>query len=171
MRKLILTILLISSFKVWSQTITATGSWTPVVSVITEAGNNYASTAIQSAANQTLVSVSVPSVVLGLFANHYTVNVKRTDSGPNWNTAGLDLWVRRTGDGTGGGLSIFGSSNIFGGEAFQQITVGDQYFFEGNNFGTSLRAGVPLQYQITGISVQVPVANYTTTITYTLVDD
>ena len=171
MRKFVLIILLISSFGGQAQTITATGSWTPVVSVITEAGNNYASTTIQSAPNQTLVSVSVPSIVLGLFANHYTVYVRRTDSGPNWNTAGLELWVRRTGDGAGGGSSLLGVSNIFGGDAFQQITTGDQYFFEGNNFGTTPRTSIPLQYQITGVSVEVPVANYTTTITYTLADD
>lgn len=169
MRKLIF-ILLLFSPECRCQSISATGSWTPVVTPITEAGNDYGASP-QSAANQTLMSIAMPSLLFGLLANHYTVTVRRADSGPNWDTAGLQLQVRRTGDGAGGGSGLFTVSDISGGMAYQQITTASLYFFEGNNYGPTPRINIPVQYQITGVSVLVPVANYSATVTYTLADD
>lgn len=158
-----------------AQSISASGSWTPSVTPITEAGNNYASSTLESAANQTLISVSMPPqdlLFIISFANNYQVWVKRTDSGPNWNTAGLQLFVKRTGSGTGGGTSLLlVPSAINNGLTYQQITTSDVQFFDGYNFGNSTRSGIPIQYQITGVSVLVPAATYSTTITYTLVDN
>lgn len=140
------------------------GAWSPSVTTIGEAGNDYSSTTIQSATNQTLIDLKVSNTP-GL--NHYTVYIRRTDSGSNWNTAGLQIWAKRTSDGTGGG----NGSTTLGGTAYQQITTSDLYFFEGNNNNNNLRSNIAIQYQITGVSVTVPVATYTTTITYTLIDN
>jgi hypothetical protein len=147
-----------------AQRLRITGSWTATVTTITEAGNDYASSTLQSATNQTEIDVRVPNTP-GL--NHYTINIKRADSGSNWNTAGLQLWAKRTGNGTGGGTG----SSVVGGTAYQQITTSDLYFFDGYNDNNTYRNNIPVQYQITGISVTVPVANYSTSITYTVIDN
>lgn len=147
-----------------AQNIRLTGSaWTPTITTITEAGNDYASTTLTSASNQTLLDVKVPNIS---GTNRYIINIRRTDSGTNWNTAGLQLWVRRTSDGTGAGAA----TTVVGGTTYQQITSSDLYFFEGFNDNKNYRTGISIQYQITGASVLVPVANYSTTITFTLID-
>jgi hypothetical protein len=171
-------ILLISGFLLHvycnAQSITISGSvWTPTPNAITEAGNNYSSSTLTSVSNQTFISITMPSIflVFDAKANNYTVQIKRTDSGLNWDTAGLTISAVRTGDGTGGGSSILGTSMITGGTSFLPITTGNQYFFDGNNYGTTPRLNIPIQYQIGGISVLLPVNNYATTITYTLIDN
>ena len=140
------------------------GDWAPSVTTIGEAGSDYTSTTIQSSITQTLIDLKVADIA-GL--NHYTVYIRRTDSGSNWNTAGLQIWAKRTSDGTGGGKN----STILGGTTYQQITTSNLYFFDGNNSNNNLRTNIAIQYQITGVSVTVPVATYITTITYTLIDD
>ncbi|WP_394994750.1 hypothetical protein [Emticicia sp.] len=140
------------------------GAWSPSVTTIGEAGNDYISTTIQSSTTQTQIDLQVVQIA-GL--NHYTVYIRRTDSGTNWNTAGLQIWVRRTSDGSGAGAK----STTIGGTTYQQITTSDLYFFEGNNDSGNLRTNIGIQYQITGVSVTVPVATYSTTLTYTLIDD
>lgn len=149
------------------------GNWFPTISAITEAGNNYASTTLQSATNQSLISITMPSIFFGIASNNYLVRVRRTDSGINWDTATLQISVLRTGDGTGGGTGLFGGvSTITGGNTnFVAITTSDANFFSGSNYGTTPRSNVPIQYQISGISVLVPVGTYSTTITYTLIDN
>lgn len=140
------------------------GAWAPSVTTIGEAGSDYASTTIESSATQTQIDLKLVQTA-GL--NFYTVYIRRTDSGTNWNTAGLQIWVRRTSDGTGAGAK---STNA-GGTSYQEITTSDLYFFEGFNDNDKLRSNIGIQYQITGVSVLVPVANYSTTITYTLIDN
>lgn len=157
-----------------AQSISVSGSWSPSVTAITEAGNNYSSTPLESTVDQTQITVFMPPqnlLIILSAANNYQVNVKRTDFGPNWNTAGLQLFVKRTGAGDGGGTSLgLIPSAVNNGLTYQQITTSDLFFFNGYNFGNSPRENIPIQYQITGISVLVPAAAYSTTITYTLVD-
>lgn len=167
-KRILFLVILVSCFYNYgiAQRLRITGlTWTPTVTIITEAGNNYASSTLQSATNQTLIDVRVANTP-GL--NHYTVNIKRTDSGTNWNTAGLQIWARRTGTGTSGGG---GGSTVTGGTVYQEIMTSDLLFFEGDNSNNTFRNDIPIQYQITGISVLVPVGSYSTTITYTLIDN
>ena len=148
-----------------AQSITVAGtSWAAAIPTITEAGSNYTSSIVESGVAQSTLTVKVRNTP-GL--NHYTVNVKRTDSGNNWGTVGLQIWVKRTSTGTGGGNGSF----ILGGTTYLAITNTDSYFFDGSNDNGGTRSGITLQYQITGVSVIVPVATYSTTITYTLIDN
>lgn len=163
MKKIIfLAILLLSSFMGRTQTITASPSWNISVpaNTITEAGNNY-TTNITSAASQTLVSFSVSA---GLFGGNYTVSVHKIDS--DWHS-NLSLWTQRTGAGTGSGW--FSSGTITGGLTFVQLTNAPQTFFSGSTgILSSGRTNIPIQYEIRGVSVLLPVKTYTTTVVYTI---
>lgn len=175
MRKslLLLAVLLFVSVEGIGQSITVSGgTWTPTVASITEAGNDYTSSTAQSSTSQTNISITMPDVFFGFLGNNYTINIKRIDSGTNWDGAGIQIWAKRSGNGTGGGSSFFGTSSITGGNVtFQQITTANLYFFEGVNFGTTPRSNITIQYEIRGISVLVPVNNYATTIVFTLIDN
>ncbi len=143
------------SVKSVAQTITASPGWSIAIpaSSITEAGSNYTTNAT-STANQTLISVT------SSFLASYTVTVHRDNT--NWNSA-LTLWVQRTGNGSG---SFFGT--IAGGLSFQQVGTAAQTFFSGIIGFPTNRSNIPIQYQISGLSVLIPVKTYTTTITYTV---
>lgn len=86
----------------------------------------------------------------------WQVDIRRTDT--TW-PSDLTLSVRRTGAGTGNG-------GISGGAAYQEIGTTDTEFFS----GTGDRSGIPLQFKLEGMSLQVPPNTYSTTITYTVVD-
>ncbi len=158
-----------------AQSLSISGTtWLPTVSTVTEAGNDYSGSTLTSASNQSLLSVTMPNAffILVLTSNHYTVQIKSINSGASWSAAGLKIYAKRTGNGSGGGSSILGISDISGGNAtFQELSSSDAYFFEGNNYGTTPRSGIPIQFQITGVSVLAPVANYSTSIIFTLIDD
>ncbi|RLD45301.1 MAG: hypothetical protein DRI89_01375 [Bacteroidetes bacterium] len=74
----------------------------------------------------------------------------------------LEIWIRRTND----GISITPGATITGGMVYQQISIFDQYFFEGNG---SIRR-IALQYQYRGVSVVIPAKTYRQTIVYTLTE-
>jgi hypothetical protein len=88
------------------------------------------------------------------------VNVHRIDT--DWNS-NLSLWVQRTGNGTGGFLG-----SIAGGLAFIQLTTTPQLLYSGNIGFAAGRNNVPIQYQIRGLSVLIPVKTYTITVVYTV---
>jgi hypothetical protein len=158
-----------------AQSLSISGAtWLPTISTVTEAGSDYSASTLTSASNQSLLSVTMPTLffILLIVNNHYTVQVKSINSGASWSAAGLKIYAKRTGNGSGGGSSLLGISDISGGNAtFQELTSSDAYFFEGNNYGTTPRSGIPIQFQITGVSVLAPVANYSTSIIFTLIDD
>jgi hypothetical protein len=161
-RLVIMFILLRGCFFTAAQTITASPGWSQSVpaNTITEAGNNYTSP-ITSATNQTLVSFSLPS---GLFGTTYTVSIHKIDA--TWHT-NLSLWAQRTGTGTGGGL--FATGTIAGGTSYIQLTNSPQVFFSGaTGILSSGRSNIPIQYQVQGVSVLLPVRTYTTTVVYTV---
>lgn len=88
----------------------------------------------------------------------WRVEVRRTDS-TNWHSNFI-LSVKRTGDGSGDGA-------ITGGTGYQKISnESNDTFFS----GAGDRSGIPLQFKLGGMSLQVPPATYSTTITYTVVD-
>lgn len=157
-----LLLLLLHCVMAKTQTITANSSWNISIpaNTITEAGNNY-TTNITSPINQTLVNFSVPA---GLLGANYTVSVHKIDT--DWHT-NLGLWTQRTGNGTSS--SLLGTGSITGGVTFLQLTNSPQTFFYGNTgILSSGRTNVPIQYEIRGISVLLPVKTYTTTVVFTI---
>ncbi len=86
----------------------------------------------------------------------WRLDVNRTDT--LWDS-NMTLWIMRTTDGTGSGT-------ITGGTAFQSITTTAQSFYS----GTRNRRNVKAQLELRGLSVIVGPNNYSTTVTYTLVE-
>jgi hypothetical protein len=139
--------------------VTVTGSWTVTVpsSLITDAGMDYTQTFI-SATNQSLLDFKT-----GL-APSYTIFVQKMDT--DWHP-NLSLWIKRTGQGNGsGGRTI----PMTGGENFMQVTNSPQPFFYDASNSTHNRNNVPIQYQIQGLSVIIPVKSYSTTLMFTISD-
>jgi hypothetical protein len=157
-----LILLLLQCVVAKTQTITANSSWNISIpaNTITEAGNNY-TTNITSPINQTLVNFSVPA---GLLGANYTVSIHKVDT--DWHS-NLSLWAQRTGNGTS--IGLFSTGSIVGGVTFLQLTNSPQTFFNGNTgILSSGRTNIPIQYEIRGISVLLPVKTYTTTIVFTV---
>ena len=131
--------------------LTVTGNWAKNIAAsdINEAGNDYP-TSYASNINQTLLTINPKNDNKLIY-----VYVKKTDIA--WHT-NLNLKVKRTSNGTNG------NTNISGGLIYQTITNVDANFFICKGYHTF----IPLQYEITGISVVLPVQNYSTEIMYTV---
>ncbi len=154
MKNLILICFLAISGSLFSQVIdiTVTGNWMKNIAAsdITEAGNDYPS-AYTSNNNQTVMTINPKNSNKPIY-----VYVGKIDI--SWNAA-LNLKVRRTVNGTNNNINISGGSN------FQTIT--SNYY--ANFFTcTGYHTLIPLQYEITGISVVLPVQSYSTTVYYTV---
>lgn len=131
--------------------LTATGDWARTIG----AGD------LQAGAGSDLVETYESAEASALLAISNTggavwrVDVRRTDTTWHGNFA---LLLRRTGDGMGGGP-------ISGGAAYQAIGETNAEFFS----GTGDRTNIPVQFELAGMSVQIPPNTYVTTITYTVV--
>lgn len=88
-------------------------------------------------------------------SDNWRVDVKKVDTG--W-YGSFHLYVQRTSGGTGGSVS--------GGTVYQEITDADQSFFNGSDDVS----GIGIQFQLSGVSVQIAPDTYTTTVYYTVVD-
>jgi hypothetical protein len=86
----------------------------------------------------------------------WRVDVRKNDT--NWVTA-LKLFVKRTSNGIGTGT-------VSGGTTFQEVTNTDKTFFDGSNNRFSLQ----IQARVSGVSLQITQATYTTSIVFTIVD-
>lgn len=86
----------------------------------------------------------------------WNVSVFRLDT--SWN-ANFVLQIMRTGTGSGTGT-------VSGGTTYLTITTINQTFVT----GTGVLSGIPLMEQLTGVSVSIPAATYTTTIQFTATD-
>jgi len=148
---LLLLFLLISSYGIcWAVNITITGSWSETIDASdlqAGAGSDLIDT-YESASNTVAIDIIAPT--------NWRVDVKKSDT--NWH-ANSQLYVRRTSDGSGSG-------SISGGTSYQEITDTDQSFFN----GTIDRSNITGQLKLTGVSVQIPVDTYTTTVYYTVVE-
>lgn len=153
-RYLIFMLFIIAGMETSAQTVSITGTtWTVAspTAPVTLSGKNYESNET-SAANQTLISMT------GLVLTGISV---RQIVGANWD-AGLEIWVKRTGNGAG--LTI-----PLGGDNFQKVTTTNTAFFSVLlTVLSSSKSGIPVQYEIRGLSVLLPVKTYTTTIQYTV---
>jgi hypothetical protein len=145
----ILIILLLSAFLSKSQRITISGN--PTFSAtdlnVTEAGNDFTSTITSTSGS--LITITNSS------SKYWHITVDRVDV--NWNS-NLNIWVRRSGNGTGG------SYTPTGGTTFQEVTTIETTFFNGRGN----KNNIPIEYQISNISMLIPAGNYSTTIYYTV---
>ncbi|WP_326981210.1 hypothetical protein VUJ46_13150 [Chryseobacterium sp. MYb264] len=141
-----------------SQTMTVGGSnWAVAVPSITEAGNNYAGT-YESATNQVILAVSVPLLLgSGKVSVHYEAN-------PTWNSA-LILSGRRTNNGT----TTCVLCTITGGTAYQTITqTAIELFRIQAVLALGAYTGINIQLQLSGVSVTVPAAAYSSRVVFTV---
>lgn len=121
---------------------------------ITEAGTDFIGT-YTSAVDQGDIRVFGGGLNVNTL---WTVSVSY-QANIDWDTS-VGVFVKRTGDGT----TNVNNGTITGGNAFQQVGLIDQYFFEGRR----RRNNIPIQYQLNNISVTTPAQSYTATIIYTL---
>lgn len=147
-----LALMFFSQMTCLAQFITVSGDWITVLPVgsVTEAGSNFFST-YNSAANQTQISIDGS----GKFS--FRVDVSKIDT--DWSPS-LKLYIRRSGDGNNG----HPNSIITGGTTFFQLTAINQTFFSGERQWHN----IPVQFQLTGVSVLVPAKTHTSTILYTI---
>ena len=149
-------IFLLSTGYAKSQSINAIGSWSVSVpsNTITEAGNDY-NMNLTSMTNQTMLDINIP-----LTTASWRVDVNKQDS--FWSNS-LTLWIRKTGDGVG----VAGSSiSPIGSIPFFQLANMGQSFFS----GVKKYIGIPVQYEIRGLSVLIPASTYNTTVVYTITE-
>ena len=150
---LLLAAALIPAEGVWAAvSISVTGSWFETIDendLVGGAGSDLQST-YESAADQ--VSIDL----LGAGKKYWRVDVRKVDT--DWH-GDLDLYLRRTSDGSGKG-------QIAGGTSYQQVTDTYQEFFNGDGN----RRGVNVQLMLDGVSAALPCGNYLTTVYYTVVE-
>lgn len=134
------------------------GNWDAgkLLVTITEAGLDYTGT-VSSDADHTILEIDAKED-----NDPYTLTISRQDN--NWHPM-LTLWARRTGDG-----SLGNGGTIMGGQSYIQLAPNAQYFFSGlvSRGGGSRVKDIPIQYEIRGLSVLIPVSSYSTTIIYTV---
>ncbi len=129
--------------------IRVTGSWTLSIpsTIVTEAGADMQNT-FTSNPDQFEIDIKAK--------DWWQVEIRLDD---NNLPQPIELWVRRTGNGQGGGT-------INGGTEFQQLSQTYQLFFT----GSKNRRNIPIQFEFRNVSVTVNSGTYTTTIVYTLTD-
>ncbi len=157
----ILTVLLlcISCRMEAQRTLTVGGTnWVVSVPPITEAGNNYSGT-YESAANEILLTATIPLLLgTGKVSMHYEAN-------PAWNP-GLILSARRTGNGT----SPCTTCTITGGTTYTTIplTTDVELFRITAVLALASYTNIPIQLQLSGVSVTIPAATYSSRIVFTI---
>ncbi|MBM3475550.1 MAG: hypothetical protein FJX75_19975 [Armatimonadetes bacterium] len=130
--------------------ITAVGGWSrPITAddLLAGAGSDLV-TLYESVSNATLLSLDEP------FFTRWRVSVRKADT--TWDPT-LALYVRRTGNGTG-------FWPVSGGTSYQLVTDTDTVLFS----GIGDRNSVPVQYKLSGVSVQLTPRTYSATVTFTV---
>lgn len=153
---LILSLLFLCTLK--AQKIIVTGTnWTVPIPSITGAGSNYEGT-YESLANQILIEVQIPILLgSGKVSVHYTPD-------PTWNS-NLILSAKRTGNGNTTCLIC----SITGGTTYQMVTVTDIELFRIAALATlTSYTNIPIQLQLSGVSVTIPAATYNSKIVFTI---
>ncbi|MHB9132148.1 MAG: hypothetical protein ACYDBB_13825 [Armatimonadota bacterium] len=127
--------------------IVRSGSWSPTPVLLAGAGSHLQST-YESVGDEISLTISGTS-------GNWQVAVRATNI--LWDNS-LHLFVKRSGNGTGGSVS--------GGTSYIEIIPTDTLLFTGSGD----TADITIQLKVTGVSVWTPVSAYATTITYTLTD-
>lgn len=138
--------------------IVAGTNWVASIPAITEAGNNYSGT-YESAANEILLTATVPLLLgTGKVSMHYEAN-------PSWNS-NLILSARRTGNGT----SSCTTCTITGGTTYTTIplTTDVELFRITAVLALASYTNIPVQLQLSGVSVTIPAATYSSRIVFTI---
>lgn len=137
-----------------AQTISGSGGWSVTID----------SSDLQAGAGTNLVTTLTSSTNAGTLSGsnsffNWHVTVQRTGNVPLFTPwpNGLNLQVRRTGNGTS-------MLSLTGGTTFMTITTTAQTFFSSPGADNS----IPLQYRLTGLSLQIRPSGYKTTVTYTI---
>lgn len=131
--------------------IAATGGWSETINsndLISGAGSDLNGT-YESAANAT--SINILNTAGG--NDKWRVDMQRSDS--TWH-ANFTLYIKR--------ITISGKLN--GGENYTEIRTATDTFFDGKGDFSAIEC----QYQLTGMSLNIPINTYTTTVTFTIVD-
>ena len=151
---LVLLLLLVTTAE--SIDIAATGGWSETVDqldLVSGAGSQQFDT-YESATNATVIDITNTIDK----KDAWRVDVRRVDGG-GWH-GDYTLYLKRTSDGNGQG------SIISGGLSYIEITTTDSEFFSGEG----ALWNVDTQYQLTGMSISVLPASYSTTIIFTVID-
>lgn len=141
--------------KVEAIDLSATGGWNETVNesdLISGAGSNLVDT-YESTTDATNITISN---CIG-DSDNWRVDVRSVDDG-GW-YGDFTIYVKRTSDGAGNG-------SISGELSYIEITSTDTQFFS----GAGDRSNINIQYQLTGMSINVSPDNYNTTILFTVVD-
>jgi hypothetical protein len=137
----------------WAIDLSATGSW----SVQIGAADLQGSAGTDLVTSKTSLVDQIELSISGTTGPGDTWQVTTTRTVAAWH-ASMVLWIRRTGEGTGGAVS--------GGSAFQEVRATSDPFFSGEDDVAS----IPLQLRVTGLTVSIPPGVYSTVITLTVVD-
>ncbi|HKJ06279.1 MAG TPA: hypothetical protein VJ970_02310 [Flavobacteriaceae bacterium] len=139
----------------FSQKIITTGGWTDTfnASSINIAGKDYDANYL-SATNQTTIDAQPKGSGKRNSNKSAEIHIHKTDI--DWHPD-LKLEAKVT-------SQIHGNQT---GTNFQDITDFERFFFEINYKVDN----IPIQYRITGLSVTLPVKNYTTEVVYTIFDN
>ncbi|WBV50870.1 hypothetical protein [Chryseobacterium gambrini] len=158
-KNIFIAILVVFSQLQSQRTLTVGGTnWTVTIPSITEAGNNYTGT-YESSTNQIILAASVPLLLTsGKVSMHYVAN-------PTWNS-NLILSARRTGDGT---TTCVGCS-ISGGTTYTVIppTTDIEFFRITAVLALASYSNIPVQLQLSGVSVTLPATSYNSQIIFTI---
>ena len=149
----LLTVFLLHTSAWSAPSITGAGSWILTIGsldLIAGAGSELGAS-YESAVDAYLLSPNpVPA------KPPYRVDVRRVDTAWHGNFV---LWIKRTGDGTGSG-------SISEGTTYLTVTTTAQTFFTGEGD----KDDVPIQFRLTGVSIQIPPGEYETMIYYTIIE-
>lgn len=179
LKKLLFVIVFLTTINGFTQTITVSGSnWnvnsTPSFAQPTEAGNDYLGT-YESPTNLITLSGFIPGSLLNLLTGGVASVVSVHYIPTNWNS-NLKLFVKRSGGSASiSGICVLCGTSINGGTAYIEVLQSAPVQFFTINFSGVLGLGnnitfsnINVQLQIQGVSVTVPVDDYSTTIYFTI---
>ena len=150
--------LIVLGVKANSQTLTVSGSnWTVPITPILEAGANHQGT-YESNANQILIAASVPLLLgSGKVSVHYEPN-------PAWNSS-LILSAKRTGNGT----TLCVLCTLTGGTSYLAFTqTAIELFRIQAVLALASYSNIPIQLQLSGVSVTIPASSYQSRVVFTV---
>lgn len=149
MKALIIVYILLFGTNTMAQKIKIKGAWQVSSSTASFVAGDDVSENLTSNADQLEISVSG-----NLNKTSWAVNVSKSDI--VWNN-NLEIWVKRTGNGSGSG-------QCFGGTVYQKVNNASFKFFDGQRVQNS----IPVQLEIRGITVTIPATAYSTNLIFTL---
>ncbi|AZA80993.1 hypothetical protein C1637_10660 [Chryseobacterium lactis] len=168
-------ILILGSSYLGAQTVTVSGNWAPTIPAITEAGNNYTGTYDNTSPSSPItISGTLPGSFLNLLSSN-GAKITMHQAITVWNNS-LVLSAKRTGGTTSiNGLCVACTATINGGTTYTAIPQATDVTFVTITFvgllglGNSVNfSNINLQLQLSGVSVTIPAASYSTRVVFTV---